>query len=175
MSDTVDIRMLQRSQFLSIQQLLKGNVAGVYVQENNGEPGTIQSMLVRGLSSPVFSNKDVSGVQPTVYLNGVPLMLENSYVYDIKQFDINPIGAAANMLAGLDISSIESIEIIKDPLQLAKLGPLAANGAIWITTKDGYYGGENVSIGVSARDGLCSVFGSYDEWIIRKSIPSTFL
>lgn len=36
-SDTVDIRMLQRSQFLSIQQLLKGNVAGVYVQENNGE------------------------------------------------------------------------------------------------------------------------------------------
>ena len=77
---------------------------GVYVQENNGEPGTIQSMLVRGLSSPVFSNKDVSGVQPTVYLNGVPLMLENSYVYDIKQFDINPIGAAANMLAGLDIS-----------------------------------------------------------------------
>lgn len=79
------------------------------------------------------------------------------------------------MLAGLDISSIESIEIIKDPLQLAKLGPLAANGAIWITTKDGYYGGENVSIGVSARNGLCSVFSSYDEWIIRKSIPSTFL
>ena len=149
-NDTVDIKKLQRSQFLSVQQLLKGNVTGVYVQENNGEPGTIQSMLVRGLSSPVFSNKDVSGVQPTVYLNGIPLMQENSYIYDIKQFDINPIGAAANMLAGLDISSIESVEIIKDPLQLAKLGPLAANGAIWITTKDGYYGGENVSIGVSA-------------------------
>ncbi len=43
--------------------------------------------------SPVFSNKDVSGVQPTVYLNGIPLMQENSYIYDIKQFDINPIGA----------------------------------------------------------------------------------
>lgn len=149
-NDTVDIKKLQRSQFLSIQQLLKGNVTGVYVQENNGEPGTIQSMLVRGLSSPVFSNKDVSGVQPTVYLNGIPLMQENSYIYDIKQFDINPIGAAANTLAGLDISSIESVEIIKDPLQLAKLGPLASNGAIWITTKDGYYGGKNVSIGVSA-------------------------
>ena len=33
-SDTVDIRMLQRSQFLSIQQLLKGNVPGVYVMES---------------------------------------------------------------------------------------------------------------------------------------------
>ncbi len=79
-NDTVDIKKLQRSQFLSVQQLLKGNVTGVYVQENNGEPGTIQSMLVRGLSSPVFSNKDVSGVQPTVYLNGIPLMQENSYI-----------------------------------------------------------------------------------------------
>ena len=29
-SDTVDIRMLQRSQFLSIQQLLKGNVVYMY-------------------------------------------------------------------------------------------------------------------------------------------------
>ena len=32
-SDTVDIKMLQRSQFLSIKQLMKGNVIGVYVKE----------------------------------------------------------------------------------------------------------------------------------------------
>ena len=62
-NDTVDIKNLQRSQFLSIQQLLKGNASGVYTQENNGEPGSIQSMLIRGISSPIFSNKDVSGVQ----------------------------------------------------------------------------------------------------------------
>lgn len=46
-NDTVDIKNLQRSQFLSIQQLLKGNASGVYTQENNGEPGSIQSMLIR--------------------------------------------------------------------------------------------------------------------------------
>jgi TonB-linked SusC/RagA family outer membrane protein len=148
--DTLDSGKIFQLPFISVQQYLKGSTAGVYVQENNGEPGTIQSMLVRGLSSPVFSNKDVSGVQPAVYINGVPLIQENSYVYDIKQFDVNPIGAASNKLAGLDISSIASIEVIKDPLQLAKLGPLASNGAIMIRTKDGYYGGKNISIGVSA-------------------------
>ena len=59
-NNSIDIQKLKRSQFLSIQQLLKGNMDGVYVQENNGEPGSIQSMLIRGLSSPVFSNKDLS-------------------------------------------------------------------------------------------------------------------
>lgn len=147
--DTVDIKNLQRSQFLSIQQLLKGNVSGVYTQENNGEPGSIQSMLIRGITAPIFSNKDVSGVQPAVYVNGIPLSMDHPFVYDLKQYDVNPAGSATNILAGLDIEAIESIEIIKDPLALAKLGPLAVNGAIWIVTKDGYYGGSNVSISAS--------------------------
>ena len=114
-SDTVDIRMLQRSPIF------------IYSAITERECGRCICTGEKIMVSPVpfkacwfvaylhlsFLVKDVSGVQPTVYLNGVPLMLENSYVYDIKQFDINPIGAAANMLAGLDISSIESIEIIK--------------------------------------------------------------
>lgn len=147
--DTLAIQRLRNTRLLSIQQLLKGNAAGVYIQENNGEPGSIQSTLIRGLSSPVFSNKDVSGVQPVVYINGIPLAQNLPYIYDFKMYDINPIGAATNLLAGLDIQAIESIEVIKDPLELAKLGPLAANGAIWIVTKDGFYGGKNISIDAS--------------------------
>lgn len=150
MNDTVNIRDLNRSGFLSVQQLLKGNVAGVYVQENSGEPGSIQSMMIRGLSTPVFSNKDVSGNQPVVYVNGVPVVQDHPYMYDFKQYDINPIGTATNILAGLDIQAIESIEIIKDPMALAKLGPMAVNGAILITTKDGFYGGKNISVNASA-------------------------
>src|SRR5690554_6752521 len=94
MNDNVNIRDLNRSGLLSVQQLLKGNVAGVYVQENSGEPGSIQSMLIRGLSTPVFSNKDVSGNQPVVYVNGIPVVQDHPYMYDFKQYDINPIGTA---------------------------------------------------------------------------------
>lgn len=150
MNDTVHIRDLNRSGSVSVQQLLKGNVAGVYVQENSGEPGSIQSILIRGVSTPVFSNKDVSGNQPVVYVNGIPVAQDHPYMYDFKQYDINPIGTATNILAGLDIQSIESIEIIKDPLELAKLGPMAINGAILVITKDGFYGGENISVNASA-------------------------
>ena len=143
---SLDVPSISRSPFISLQQLLKGNTAGVYVQENNGEPGSIQSMLIHGLSAPVFSNKDISGIQPVVYLNGVPLLLDNPFSYDVKLYDVNPLGGASNILAGLDLGIIESMEVIKDPLKLAQLGPLASKGAIWIQTKDGYWGGKHFSV-----------------------------
>lgn len=134
--DTLYVVDLQKSPYVSVQQYLKGNIAGLYVQENNGEPGTIQHMLLRGISSPIFSNRDLAATQPTVYVNGMPLTQRHPYVYDIKQHDVNPIGSANNMLSGVDMNNILSVEIIKDPARLAQLGPLAANGAIWIQTND---------------------------------------
>lgn len=149
LKDTLNLERVSRSNFISVQQYLKGNIQGVYVQENNGEPGVMQSALIRGLSSPVFSNKDMSGVQPVVYLNGIPLLTNDSYVYGIKSTDVNPIGSGTNILAGLNLNDIESIEVVKDAAELAKLGPLAANGAILIKMKDGYYGGSNVFVRAS--------------------------
>jgi len=136
-NDSLDLDRVSRLPFISVQQLLKGNVPGTYVQENNGEPGTIQSMLIRGLSSPIFTNKDVSGVQPVVFLNGIPLIQDHPFVYEVQQYDVNPIGPANNLLAAVDLDNIKSIKVIKDPVELAKLGPLAANGAIVIVTKNG--------------------------------------
>lgn len=146
LADKLDWENVSRSPFISIQQFLKGNISGVYVQENTGEPGNIQSMLVRGLSSPIFSNRDVSGTQPIVFLNGLPLLLTDSYLYGVKSMDVNPIGTATNALTGINMSAVQSIEVVKDAVELAKLGPLAANGAILINLKDGYYGGSNVFI-----------------------------
>src|SRR5690606_6220659 len=134
--DTLFVADLKKSSFISLQQYLKGNIAGLYVQENNGEPGTIQHMLLRGISSPIFSNRDLAATQPTVYVNGMPLTQRHPYLYDIEQYDVNPIGSDNNMLSGVDMNNILSVEIIKDPARLAQLGPLAANGAIWIQTND---------------------------------------
>src|SRR5690606_40833276 len=80
-------------------------------------------MLLRGISSPIFSNRDLAATQPTVYVNGMPLTQRHPYVYDIKQHDVNPIGSANNMLSGVDMNNILSVEIIKDPARLARLGP----------------------------------------------------
>lgn len=144
--DTLDLWRLSCSPYISVQQYLKGTLPGVYVQETTGEPGSIQNMLIRGLSSPVFSKGDMSSAQPVVYLNGIPLLTNDAFVYSIKSTEVNPIGTATNILSGLNLDNVESIEVIKDAARLAKLGPLAANGAILVNMKDGYYGGSNMFV-----------------------------
>jgi hypothetical protein len=144
--DSLNVRLSSLNPNLSLQQMLKGNVTGLYVQETTGEPGTEQSMLIRGLSAPIFRNRDINNLQPIVYVNGIPLLQNNNFIYDIQKYDFNPIGPATNLLAGIDINNIESIKIIKDPAELAILGPLAANGAIWIITKQAKSGIRQFSI-----------------------------
>ncbi len=144
--DSLRVRTAALNPSISVQQLLKGNIAGLYVQETSGEPGSEQSMLIRGLSAPVFNKNDIYSQQPTVYVNGIPMIRENDYVFDIQKYDFNRIGPATNLLAGIDISNINAIEVIKDPIALAKLGPNASNGAIWITTKAAKSGYRDLSV-----------------------------
>ena len=92
----------------------------------------MQNMLIRGLSTPVFSKGDMSSAQPVVFLNGIPLLTNDAYVYGIKNAEVNPIGTATNILASLNMDNVASIEVVKDAARLAKLGPLAANGAILV-------------------------------------------
>lgn len=146
LKDTLDLWNLSRSPYISVQQYLKGSVPGVYVQETTGEPGSMQNMLFRGVSTPIFSKGDVASTQPVVFLNGIPLLMNDAFVYNVKSTEVNPIGTATNILSGLNLDNVASIEVVKDAAQLAKLGPLAANGAILINLKDGFYGGKNMFI-----------------------------
>ncbi len=151
---------------LSLQQMLKGNIAGLYVQETTGEPGTEQSMIIQGASAPIFTKKDIYSVQPAVYLNGVYLVQDNPFAYDVQKYDYNRIGPATNLLANIDIDNIETIEVIKDPISLAKLGPNAANGAIWITTKAARSGLREISVnsyvGVVPANSVQTVNGVFE-------------
>ncbi|MBO9618894.1 MAG: SusC/RagA family TonB-linked outer membrane protein [Niabella sp.] len=133
--DPVIVRHLTQQPYISLQQMIKGNAAGLYVQEPNGEPGTEQFMYIRGLQTPLLSKKDLYAQQPAVYLDGIPMMPDNNMVFDIQPTDFNRIGPATNLLSVVEADNIESIKVLKDPAELAKLGPLAANGAIWITSK----------------------------------------
>lgn len=146
MADTVSIQVIDRQPYISLQQMLKGNAAGVYVQETSGEPGTMQNMFIRGASNPLLDIKGLYNAQPAVYLNGIPLVQDNPFAFDIQKYDFNRIGPAINYLASISPEEIKSIEIIKDPAMLALLGPVAANGAIWITTKNAHSGYRSISI-----------------------------
>ena len=141
-----DVAISQKLPWLSLQQVLKGNEASVYVQEPSGEPGTKQSMLLRGTSVPLVSATSYYDVQPVVFLNGVPILDDNAYIYHAKNNDFSPLGTASNVLAGLDLANVTSIEVVTDPARLAELGPLAANGAIMVETKKSFEGKRHVNI-----------------------------
>lgn len=159
------------SSFISVQQILKGRIGGLYVQEPNGEPGALQNLLLRGVSVPLFSKQSVSGSQPAVYVNGIPIICDHPFSSMIQSDDVNPLGTATNVLAGISLKNILSVKVIKDPLELAKLGPLAANGAIWIITKNGWYGGKHFSLdfsmGIATPPSGIQMSGAGEERLFR--------
>jgi len=122
----------------SLQQYLKGQAAGVYIQEPSGEPGTEQNMFIRGLSTPLFSARELYQTQPLVVIDGVPVFSKEHYfAYDLQQPELtfNRIGTSTNFLAGIQPENIVSIEILKDPVDAARYGVRATNGVIYIKTK----------------------------------------
>lgn len=152
---------------VALQQMLKGRVAGLYVQEPSGEPGSEMSMLIRGTAIPYTGHADVYNAQPTVILDGVPLIMDNPFAFNIEEYDFNRIGPATNLLSAIDPSNIASIEVLKDFGDAAIYGPYAANGGvISIKTKAPVIGGRKISfntyVGVVQRPQIFTTNARYE-------------
>lgn len=151
---------------VSLQQILKGQAPGLYVQEASGEPGTIQQMYIRGVNMPLISKRDVYQVQPLVVLDGMPLISdEHPFAFDIQQFDYNRVGTATNLLAGIDINNIAHVQVLKDLAGIAAYGPRGANGVIVLTSKQADHKKRisfNSYIGFVQRPSVTTINGNYE-------------
>src|SRR5690606_24770977 len=150
---------------VSIHQYLKGQAPGLYIQESNGEPGSVQNMFVRGLSQPLLSIRDVYQTQPLVVLDGVPLIGEHPFAYDIQQYDFERIGPATNLSTIFDMSNIESIQVLKDIAATSMYGPQGANGVILIQSKQATTKrriSANVYTGAAARPSVATLNGAFE-------------
>ena len=164
--DSANMVIVETKPFVSPQQVIKGMIPGVIVNENTYEPGREQSLLVRGLKSPLIYKSDLHNQQPLYILDGIPLIGDHPFVYDIKKYDNINIGPATNQFATSDMDNIKSIEVIKDPAILAQYGPLATNGVVLITTKKAVVGDRQISInsflGSSLTESITPVNGDYE-------------
>lgn len=106
--DDVTAADIERAPGQTIEEILKGRVAGVTVTQ--GEGGLV--VRIRGISS--------------FYGNNEPL-----YVLDDVPITPGPGGA----LRGISPYDIESINVLKDPAETALYGVRGANGVIVIKTK----------------------------------------
>jgi TonB-linked SusC/RagA family outer membrane protein len=103
---------------LNIAQAIQGAVPGVMIRTTTGGAASGESMMVRGRNSIAASN------DPLVVLDGIP--------YGGSLRDIN-------------VSDVQSIEILKDASAAAIYGSRGANGVILVTSKEGIKGKTQIS------------------------------
>lgn len=104
----------------SVDGLLQGRAAGLQVMNTSQDPGAGSIVRIRGNSSLEGSNT------PLIVVNGFPM------------------GEAGN-LSQINVSDIESIEVLKDASASAIYGSRGANGVILVTTRTAKAGTTAVS------------------------------
>ena len=114
---TVEAKDLNQVPQTSPIQMIQGRSAGVLVEDNNGAPGSVGSILIRGVGS---------------YGNNGPL-----YVID---------GLPASNFQSFNPNDIESISILKDAAATSIYGSRASNGVVLITTKKGKTGKTKITL-----------------------------
>ncbi|WP_316817215.1 SusC/RagA family TonB-linked outer membrane protein [Pedobacter nyackensis] len=124
--------------FSNIGQLLQSNVAGLDYRRTTGEPGVPSSTLIRGTATWFLNGKSSYYSQPTYVIDGVPIITDHPFAFNIQEYDYEKIGPNTDIMSILDLNDIESIRVLKNHGESAKYGPLAANGIIEITTKRPY-------------------------------------
>lgn len=132
---SVDMAGVRDLPYTSVNQMLAARATGVDVRIPSDEPAKRNSVFIRGTSSLLLNNSDIFYAQPTYVVDGIPLIMDHPFAYDIQRFDFNRLGTEADLLSFLNVNDIQSIEVLKDFAASAKYGPNAANGIINITTK----------------------------------------
>ncbi len=114
---TVDGETLTRRPVTNSASMLQGQVPGLRIVQNSGEPGN-EGLSVRIRGQGTFSS---AGSNPLVLIDGVE-----------------------GNLADLDPNNIENVSVLKDAASASIYGSRAANGVILVTTKKGKEGRFNV-------------------------------
>ena len=119
----------------SIQSMLQGRAPGVNVMISSASPTSPVSVIIRGSSS-------LSGdSQPLWVIDGVP------------EYSAGTSGNISNTLYNLNLTDVETIDILKDASATAIYGSRAANGVVLVTTKRGKKG-MKPTLEFSARYGI---------------------
>jgi TonB-dependent SusC/RagA subfamily outer membrane receptor len=104
------------SAYVSFENVIQGRVAGVQIQPQNANPGTVPGIILRGTSSLAGGRNE-----PLYVVDGIPV--GNS---------LNQNFSNGSIIGPQDIASIE---ILQAPEASALFGSAAANGVIIINTK----------------------------------------
>ncbi len=101
-------KKLPETSYYRVEQVLQGQVPGLYITQNSGAPGSDYAINIRGVASN---------------FNASPVILVDGIRTEAIEF--------------LDPNDIESVKILKDAAATAIHGIEGGNGVIYITTRKG--------------------------------------
>ena len=121
---------------------IKGEVAGVSINQTSGTPGAGVDILIRGMNSidPEQSN------QPLIVIDGVPISNNIEYDSNAQPSAGSNAPNVANQFSfanrGIDLNpdDIQSVTVLKGAAATSLYGVRGANGVLLITTKKGIKG-----------------------------------
>ena len=116
-SDKIELRPVT-----NITKAIEGAAPGIQVTAGDGQPGSGQSIRVRGFGSYSASN------DPLYVVDGVPF---------------------SGSISSINTNDIESLTVLKDAASTALYGNKAANGVVLMTTKKGKSGKGQLSVNIS--------------------------
>lgn len=125
----IGAKELEKKQVTNALSALNGEVAGVQLIDNSGDPASSPIVRIRGFSSINAGN------DPLIILDGAP--------YDGGINNINP-------------NDIASVSVMKDAASNALYGARGANGVIMITTKSAAKGENKTTITLDTKWGVNS-------------------
>ncbi len=154
---SVDAEKINPAAVNSFESGLQGIAAGVQVTTSSALAGSAVRIRVRGTSS-VSANSE-----PLYVIDGIPQ--ESGEISTsqpgggVGEFNLQQ-AANTNVLASLNPSDIESIEVLKDASATAIYGSRGANGVVLITTKSGVVGKTKIDLNIS--HGISNVTNKID-------------
>lgn len=136
---TVKAKDIEKQPVTNPLLALQGRVAGLFIEQVTGLPGTGVKVRIQG------QNSLSSGSDPLYVIDGVP------YISQMLPSLTNIQGesgtySSGNPLNYINPGDIESIEVLKDADATSIYGSRAAAGAILITTKKGKAGKTQVDL-----------------------------
>ena len=138
---SVNSEELTKARTTDIMSGLAGQVAGVQISSTSSDPGSSNSVIIRGISSLSGNN------QPLYVIDGVPM-------------DNTSLGSSDELNSGYDFGNganavnpddVENMTILKGAAATALYGSRAAGGVVMITTKSGKRG---QGVGVEYNGGV---------------------
>ncbi len=116
--DQVDMASMQRRPVSNISQGLQGVIPNLNIDFNEGSPGSVANINIRGFTS-------INEGEPLILIDGIP--------------------STARELTRLEPQDVESISVLKDAASAAIYGARASFGVILVQTKRGTSEGLNIN------------------------------